>query len=109
MITLVTLHIVNPESHDKAMWLLKENTRLARKAKGFVARDILFSKKDPTKGYSITSWETEADMDRFLKSPERPPLDHEGKENRVYLKEPGGRVLLFTSTDSDRYELVPVP
>ena len=48
-------------------------------------------------------------MDRFLKSPERPPLDHEGEEKRVYLNDPSGRVLLFSSTDSDRYELVPVP
>lgn len=109
MITLITLHIVNPENHEKAMWLLKENTRLARKAKGFVSRDIFFSRKDPTKGYSITSWQTEADMDRFLKSPERPPLDHEGEEKRVYLNDPAGRVLLFSSTDSDRFELVPVP
>ena len=109
MITLVTLHIVNEENREQALWLLKENTRLARKAKGFVSRDILFSNKDPSKGYSITTWESEADMDRFLKSPERPPLEYEGEETRVYLKTPKGRVLLFTRTDSDRYELVPVP
>jgi heme-degrading monooxygenase HmoA len=109
LITLITLHIVNPENRDKALWLLTENTRLARKAKGFISREIFFSKKDPNKGYSITSWETEADMDRFLKSPERPPLDHEGPEKRVYLNDPSERVLLFSSTDSDRYELVPVP
>jgi hypothetical protein len=48
-------------------------------------------------------------MDRFLKSPDRPPLEYEGEETRVYLKTPEGRVLLFTRTDSDRYELLPVP
>jgi heme-degrading monooxygenase HmoA len=109
MITLVTLHIVNEANWEQALWLLKRNTELARQAKGFVSRDILFSKKDPSKGYSITTWESEADMDRFLKSPDRPPLEYEGEETRVYLKTPGGRVLLFTRTDSDRYELIPVP
>ena len=110
MITLVTLHIVNEAHREQALWLLKRNTELARQAKGFVSRDILFSKKDPSRGYSITTWESEADMDRFLKSPDRPPLEHEGDEKRVYLRTPeGGRVLLFTRTDSDRYELIPVP
>lgn len=109
MITLITLHIVNEENRDKAMWLLKKNSELARKAKGFISRDIMFSKKDPLKGYSITTWETEQDMDNFLKSPERPPLEMEGPETRVYLKTKEGRMLLFTRTDSDRYERVDVP
>jgi heme-degrading monooxygenase HmoA len=109
MITQVTLHIVNEPNREQALWLLKRNTELARQAKGFVSRDILFSRKDPSKGYRITTWESEADMDRFLKSPERPPLEYEGEETRVYLKTPEGRVLLFTRTDSDRYELIPVP
>jgi heme-degrading monooxygenase HmoA len=109
MITLITLHIVHEENREKAIWLLKKNTELARKAKGFISRDILFSKKDASKGYSITTWETEEDMDRFLKSPERPPLEYEGPETRVYLKTDQGRVLLFSRTDSDRYERVEVP
>ena len=41
-------------------------------------------------------------MDRFLESPERPPLEHEGDGTRVYLKTPEGRVLLFARTDSAR-------
>jgi heme-degrading monooxygenase HmoA len=109
MITLITLHIVHEANRDQALWLLKRNTELARQAKGFVSREILFSKKDPSKGYSITTWESAADMDRFLKSPDRPPLEYEGEETRVYLKTPEGRVLLFSRTDSDRYELLPVP
>jgi heme-degrading monooxygenase HmoA len=108
MITLITLHIVHEANRDQALWLLR-NTELARQAKGFVSRDILFSKKDPSMGYSITTWESAADMDRFLKSPDRPPLEYEGEETRVYLKTPEGRVLLFSRTDSDRYELLPVP
>jgi quinol monooxygenase YgiN len=109
MITLVTLHIVHEPNRDQALWLLKRNTELARQAKGFVSRDILFSRKDPSKGYSITTWESEADMDRFLQSPDRPPLGYEGEETRVYLKTSQGRLLLFSRTDSDRYDPVPVP
>jgi heme-degrading monooxygenase HmoA len=109
MITLVTLHIVHEPNREQALWLLKRNTELARQAKGFVSRDILFSRKDPSKGYSITTWASEADMDRFLKSPDRPALEYEGEETRVYLKTPQGRLLLFSRTDSDRYDPVPVP
>jgi hypothetical protein len=48
-------------------------------------------------------------MDRFLQSPDRPPLEYEGEETRVYLKTSQGRLLLFSRTDSDRYDPVPVP
>ena len=109
MITMVTLHIVNADAREQALVLLKKNTELARKAKGFVSRDILFAQTDPLKGYSITTWETREDMERFLKSPERPPLTHEGPDKTVYEITPQGRVLLFTRTYSDVFEVVPVP
>jgi heme-degrading monooxygenase HmoA len=107
MITLVTLHVVHEPNRDQALWLLRRNTELARRAPGFVSREVLFSRKDPSRGYSITTWESEADLDRFLRSPERPPLLYEGEETRVYLETPEGRVLLFSRTDSDRYEALP--
>jgi heme-degrading monooxygenase HmoA len=107
MITLVTLHVVNEPHREEALWLLRRNTELARQAKGFVSREVLFSKKEPSKGYSITAWETEEDMDRFLASPDRPALEYEGEETRVYLKTATGRVLLFTRTDSQRCESLP--
>jgi heme-degrading monooxygenase HmoA len=109
MVTLVTLHIVNEAHREQALWLLRRNTELARHAKGFVSREVLFSNKDPSKGYSITTWESEEDMERFLKSPERPPLEYEGEETRVYLKTPTGRLLLFTRTDSERCQSLPAP
>ncbi len=109
MITLVTLHIVDEAHREQALWLLRRNTELARQARGFVSREVVFSTRDPSKGYSITTWETEEDMDRFLKSPERPPLEYEGEERRVYLKTPAGRLLLFTHTDSERCEALPAP
>jgi heme-degrading monooxygenase HmoA len=107
MITLVTLHVVHEPNREQALWLLRRNTELARQAKGFVSREVVFSRKDPSKGYSITTWDSEEDMDRFLRSPARPPLEYEGEETRVYLKTPEGRVLLFTRTDSERCEALP--
>ncbi len=108
MVTMINLHMVNPEQRERAIRLLKKNTELARKAKGFVSREIYFSAKDPLKGYSIATWETREDMEAFLKSPGRPALVTEGKEKRVYEKTPEGNVLLFTSTDPDVFELIDV-
>ena len=106
MVTMINLHIVNKENLEEAMTLLKENTDLAKKAKGFVSRQVFFSLKDPTKGYSITTWETKEDMEAFRVNPERPPIVTEGEEKRVYAKTKKGKVLLFTQTDPDIFELV---
>lgn len=109
MITMINLHIVNPEERDRAIRLLKRNTEVARKAKGFVSREIFFSTTDPLRGYSIATWQTRKDMEEFLKSPERPSLVTEGPEKRVYEMTPNGKVLLFTSTNPELVELVAVP
>ena len=106
MVTMINLHIVNNENREQAMALLKENTDLAKKAKGFVSRQVFFSVKDPTKGYSITTWETREDMEAFRVNPERPPMVTEGEEKRVYEKTAKGNILLFTRTDPDIFELV---
>jgi heme-degrading monooxygenase HmoA len=108
-VTMINLHIVNPEQRDRAIWLLKRNTELARKAKGFISRHIYFSVTDKLRGYSIATWETRADMDRFLASPERPKLITEGPEKRVYEDTPNGKVLLFTSTSPEIFETIDVP
>lgn len=109
MVTMITLHIINEEHREQAIALLKKNTELSRKAKGFISRDILFSVDDPLKGYSITTWETRENLENFRVSPERPPLHTEGEESRVYEKTPAGLVLLFTRTDSDIFEVLDVP
>lgn len=109
MITMINLHIVNPEQRDRAIALLKKNTELARKAKGFISRHIFFSIDDPLRGYSIASWETREDMDRFFQDPERPSLTTEGPEKRVYEETPQGKILLFTSTNPELFEVVDVP
>jgi len=104
MVTMITLHLIAKENREQAMALLKKNTALAKKAKGFVSRQVLFSVNDPLKGYSITTWKTREDMEAFRVNPERPSLVSEGK--KMYEKTPKGNVLLFTYTDTDIFELV---
>lgn len=109
MVTMITLHVFNPDTRDQGIALVTKNTELARKAPGFVARDLYVSVNDPLKAYSITTWETREDLERFRHNPERPPLLTEGEEHRVYEKTADGPVLLFTLTDSDVFELIDVP
>ncbi len=104
MITRITLHIVNEANKEHAYELLRVNTELARKAKGFVSRDVLFSLQDPLKGYSITSFETKADLDAFTASPERPRLEMRGEDRQVHEITPTGSRMLFSHTQSDLFE-----
>ena len=106
MYTQITLHIVAKENYDKAMDLLKVNTQLAKKAKGFVSREVFFDINDSLKGYSITSWKTKKDLEVFRDSPERPPLSIEGTDRSVYLLTKKAKVLLFTRTDSAVFKIV---
>ena len=107
MVTMITLHLLAQENFDQAIALLKINTELSRKAKGFISRNIYFSSKNHLKGYSVTTWETREDCDNFAASPERPPLNAEG--DLVYEITDNGPVLLFTYTDSDVFEVMDVP
>ena len=107
MVTMITLHLLAEENFAQAIALLKINSELSRKARGFVTRDIFFSTKDRLKGYSVTTWQTREDCDNFAASPERPPLKAEG--DLVYEITDDGPVLLFTYTDSDVFEVMEVP
>ncbi|MFQ5851165.1 MAG: antibiotic biosynthesis monooxygenase family protein [Candidatus Binatia bacterium] len=41
------------------------------KMKGFRGRQLLRSKEDPDEGISLTFWETNQDLENYVKSPER--------------------------------------
>lgn len=109
MITMITLHMLSEENRDKAQWVLTKNTELARKAKGFISRNIYFCIDDSLKGYSITKWETREDLENFRRNPERPPLKSEVSGGSIHLQTEDGPVLVFTSTDSNLYEVLDVP
>jgi heme-degrading monooxygenase HmoA len=106
---MITLHMLSEENREQAKWVLTRNTELARKAKGFISRNIYFCIDDPLKGYSITQWESREDQENFKRNPERPPLKAEGKGGAIYLQTDDGPVLVFTSTDSHLYETLDVP
>ena len=104
MITLITLHMLSPDNYDQAIGVLTKNTELGRKAQGFVTRKVLIDVENRLRGYSMTTWRSKEVMDKFLQSPERPPLEFEGEDMRVYEKTPSGRVLVFTHVDTDSFE-----
>ncbi len=105
MVTLITLHMLSPDDYDQSMGVLTKNTELACKAPGFITRKVLIDVNDKLKGYSMTSWETQKNMDDFLASPERPPLEFEGEEKRVYEITPSGRIMVFSLTNSDSFTI----
>jgi heme-degrading monooxygenase HmoA len=106
MVTMITLHMLSKDNRKQAMEILRKNTELAQKAKGFVSRQVFISANDPLKGYSITTWKTREDMENFRKNPERPPLMFEGEERRIYEKTSQGNILVYTHTENDTFELV---
>ena len=109
MVTMITLHMLSKQNREKAQWVLTTNTKLARKAKGFISRNIYFCVDDPLKGYSITAWETCDWLENFKASPERPPLKSEVKGGPIHLQTEDGPVLVFTSTDTSIFEVLDVP
>ena len=109
MVTMITMHMLSEQNREKAQWVLTTNTELARRAKGFISRNIYFCVDDPLKGYSITTWETRDDLENFKVSPERPPLKSDVKGGPIHLQTEDGAVLVFTSTDTDIFEVLDVP
>jgi len=104
MITIVVLHVIAEENRDLALGLISRNTEKAKQFPGFISRRILHSLDDPCCCYSVTSWRTQADIDRFRNRPDRPQLDVEGEERRIYERTPAGCILLFTRTRTETCE-----
>lgn len=109
MVTMITMHMLAEENREKALWVLTTNTELARKAKGFISRNIYFCVDDWLKGYSITTWESREDLENFKQNPQRPPLKGEVKGGAIDLVTDDGPLLMFTSTDSEIFEVLAVP
>jgi heme-degrading monooxygenase HmoA len=101
MITIVVLHVIAEENRDAALALIERNGADARKFPGFVSRRMLFSRDDPLRCYSVTSWRSWEDVERFRTRTDRPPLDIEGEERRIYEWSPAGRILLFTRSATE--------
>jgi heme-degrading monooxygenase HmoA len=101
MITVVVLHVIAKENRAQAEFLIERNTNDSKRAEGFVSRRILFSVEDPLRCYSVTSWRSRKDLENFRTRPNRPVLEIEGAERRIYQQPPSGRQLLFTESSTE--------
>jgi len=104
MITVVVLHVIADENRAQAEALIKRNSEDSKHAQGFVSRRILYSVADPLRCYSVTSWRTRAELESFRTRPDRPAVEIEGDERRIYELTPGGRRLLFTESTTETCE-----
>jgi len=71
MIGVLTHHWAKPEKVDEARSVLDRNGDAQSKAPGFVSRQTLISRTDPTKITTLVLWESNEIYDAWRASPER--------------------------------------
>ena len=71
MIGVLTHHWAQPDKVDEARKLLDRNGDAQSKAPGFVSRQTLVSRSDPTKITTLVVWTTNDIYDAWRASPER--------------------------------------
>ena len=71
MIGVLTHHWAKPDKVDEASKLLDRNGEAQSKAPGFVSRQTLLSRSDPTKITTLVVWTTNDIYDAWRASPER--------------------------------------
>lgn len=76
MIGVLTHHWAKPDKVDEASKLLDRNGEAQSKAPGFVSRQTLLSRSDPTKITTLVVWTTNDIYDAWRASPERAVAMH---------------------------------
>ena len=71
MIGVLTHHWAKPDKVNEASKLLDRNGEAQSKAPGFVSRQTLISRTDPTKITTLVVWTTNDIYDAWRASPER--------------------------------------
>jgi len=71
MIGVLTHHWAKPEKVDEARSVLDRNGDAQSKAPGFVSRQTLISRTDPTKITTLVLWESNEIYDAWRASPAR--------------------------------------
>ena len=71
MIGVLTHHWAKPGQVDEAQKLLNRNGEAQSKAPGFVSRQTLLSRRDPTQITTLVVWTTNEIYDAWRASPER--------------------------------------
>jgi len=65
MITIVAEHNVKSNKFDEAFKIFDNITETITKAEGFISRQILISKKDPSKITTISTWISQEARDKW--------------------------------------------
>jgi len=94
MIGVLTHHWAKPEKVDKARSVLDRNGDAQSKAPGFVSRQTLISRTDPTKITTLVLWESNEIYDAWRASPERAAVMT------------GADTLWSQGTESERFDVV---
>jgi len=71
MIGVLTHHWAGPDKVDEARKLLDRNGEAQSRAPGFISRQTLLSRSDPTKITTLVVWTTNDIYDAWRASPER--------------------------------------
>lgn len=71
MIGVLTHHWAKPDKIDEASKLLARNGEAQGKARGFVSRQTLFSRSDPTNITTLVVWTTHDIYEAWRARPER--------------------------------------
>jgi heme-degrading monooxygenase HmoA len=94
MIGVLTHHWAKPEKVDEARSVLDRNGDAQSKAPGFVSRQTLISRTDPTKITTLVLWESNEIYDTWRASPERAAVMT------------GADTLWSQGTESERFDVV---
>jgi len=94
MIGVLTHHWAKPEKVDEARSVLDRNGDAQSKAPGFVSRQTLISRTDPTKITTLVLWESNEIYDVWRASPERAAVMT------------GADTLWSQGTESERFDVV---
>ncbi|MDH3599116.1 MAG: antibiotic biosynthesis monooxygenase [Candidatus Tectomicrobia bacterium] len=94
MIGVLTHHWAKPEQIDEARSVLDRNGEAQSKAPGFVSRETLISRTDPTKITTLVLWESNEIYDAWRASPARAAVMT------------GADTLWSQATESERFNVV---
>lgn len=92
--TQISYHVLHEENREQGLEVLRKNTPIASKLKGFVSRQVYVGADNPLKAYSITTWETLKDLEAFRGAPGRPVITR-GDDGMSYEKTKNGPVPVF--------------
>ncbi len=92
--TQFSYHGLHEKNRELGLEVLRKNTPIASKQKGFVSRQVYVGADKPLKAYSVTTWETLKDLEAFGSTPGRPVIVN-GSDGMNYLKTDKGQVPVF--------------